>query len=129
MSKHPALYLSLLFVLGLITGGIIGVTFAKRQMIKPLDFSSISSSVQQELTTKLELDSAQRQKIDPLVVRSVERIKSIYFDTYRRIDGVIIDGQKELIAELRPEQIKKLSTLAKSREDFVRKHNPLDPQK
>ena len=129
MTKRLALYFALLFFLGLVTGGVIGVAATKRQITKPLDFPSIVSSVQKELATKLELDPDQRKKVDRLVERSVERIKKIYFDTYRRIDEVIIDGQEELTAELRPEQIEMLGTLAKSREEFVRKHNPLEPQK
>lgn len=129
MTKRLALYFALLFFLGLVTGGVIGVAATKRQITKPLDFQGIVSSVQKELATKLELDPDQRKKVDGLVVRSVERIKKIYFDTYRRIDEVIVDGQEELTAELRPGQIEKLGTLAKSREEFVRKHNPLEPQK
>ena len=127
--KKTTVYVLVIFLLGLATGGVIGVTFAKQQMMKAVKFKAIARGVQNELITKLDLDAAQQQKLGPLVDRSMDRIKVIYFDTLTKIDGVLLDSQNELVSELRPDQVAKLSTLAKSREDFIRKHNPMEPGK
>lgn len=127
--KKSTVYVLVIFLLGLATGGIIGVTFAKQQMMKAVKFKAIARGVQNELIEKLDLDSAQQQKLEPLVDRSMDRIKVIYFDTLTRIDEVLVDAQKELVADLRPEQVAKLSTLAKSRQDFIKKHNPMEAGK
>jgi hypothetical protein len=37
-----------------------------------------------------------------MVDRSVERIQVIYYDTLNKIDGVLLDGQKSLVADLPP---------------------------
>ena len=105
------------------------MTITKRQMMKPVDLTSIATIVKKELTEKLDLDAAQQKKIEPLVDRSMDRIRLIYFDTLGKIDGVLLDEQKNLVADLRPEQVAKLSSLAKSRQDFIRKHNPMEPAK
>jgi len=127
--KKTTVYVLVIFLLGLATGGVIGVTFAKQQMMKAVKFKAIARGVQNELITKLDLDAAQQQKLGPLVDRSMDRIKVIYFDTLTKIDGVLLDSQNELVSELRPDQVAKLSTLAKSREDFIRKHNPMESGK
>jgi len=115
----------MIFLLGVATGGVVGVTIAKQQMMQAVKFQTIAKSVKQELVEKLDLDVDQQKKLTPLVDRSMDRIKVIYFETLTKIDGVLLDSQKELVSELRPEQVAKLSTLAKSREDFIQKHNPM----
>lgn len=127
--KKTTVYVLVIFLLGLATGGVIGVTFAKQQMMKAVKFKAIARSVQNELVQKLDLDATQQQKLGPLVDRSMDRIKVIYFDTLTKIDGVLLESQNELVSELRPDQVAKLSTLAKSREDFIRKHNPMEAGK
>lgn len=123
--KKSTVYVLVIFLLGLATGGVIGVTIAKQQMMQAVKFKAIAKSVQNELIEKLDLDTAQQQKLGPLVDRSMDRIKVIYFDTLMKIDEVLLDSQNELVADLRPEQVAKLSTLAKSRQDFIQKHNPI----
>lgn len=127
--KKTTVYVLVIFLLGLASGGVIGVTFAKQQMMKAVKFKAIARSVQNELVQKLDLDATQQQKLGPLVDRSMDRIKVIYFDTLTKIDGVLLESQNELVSELRPDQVAKLSTLAKSREDFIRKHNPMEAGK
>lgn len=127
--KKSTLYVLAIFLVGLATGGVIGVTIAKRQISKPVEFRTIARAVKKELTTKLDLDEAQQKKVDPMVDQSVERIQVIYFDTLEKIDGVLLDSQKALISDLRPDQLAKLNTLAKSRKDFIQKHNPIELRK
>lgn len=127
--KKSTLYVLAIFLVGLATGGVIGVTIAKQQISKPVEFRTIARVVKKELTTKLDLDEAQQKKVDPMVDRSVERIQVIYFDTLEKIDGVLLDSQKALVSDLRPDQLAKLNTLAKSRKDFIQKHNPIELRK
>ncbi len=129
MNKKFSIYLILIFLLGLATGGVIGVTVAKQQMVQAFNLKSIGNIVKTEMTRKLDLDRTQQQQIDPLVNRATDRIHAIYLETLQRVDGVILDEQNQLVTYLRPDQIEKLSTLAKSREEFIRKHNPLEPKK
>ncbi len=127
--KKSTFYVLAIFLLGLATGGVIGLTVAKRQISKPVEFKTIARVVKKELSVKLDLDEAQKKKIDPMVDRSVERIQVIYYDTLERIDDVLLDSQKSLVSDLRPEQLAKMDSLAKSRKDFIRKHNPLELRK
>ena len=120
-------YLTALFLAGVLTGGLLGLSLAKKQMTRPLQLDRLAPRIEQEITTKLDLDAAQQQKLRPLIDRSLERIGGIYFQTLREIDGVLHDAQIELEADLRPEQKAKMGTLAPSRQDFIKKHNPLSP--
>lgn len=129
MNKKFTIYLILIFLLGLASGGIIGATVAKQQLIKALDLKTIGNIVKGEMTRKLDLDATQQQQIDPLVNRATDRIHNIYLETLQKVDGVILDEQNQLETYLRPDQIEKLSLLAKSREEFIRKHNPLEQKK
>lgn len=128
-SKKFLFYMLLIFALGLATGGVIGVTVAKRQMLKPVNLQAIGNQVKKELTHKLELDEAQQKQVGPLVDDGIDRVRVVYFDTLKKIDVVLTDEQEKLVRMLRPEQAAKLSTLARSREEFIQKHNPMEPQK
>ena len=129
MKRKFILALFLIFFLGLLTGGMIGIALAKRQISHMADLKIIGAIVKKELTSKLDLDPQQQQQVDPLVNRATDRIHGIYVDTLRRVDEVILDEQNQLVTYLRPDQVQKLSTVAKSREEFIRKHNPLESAK
>lgn len=126
IAKKSLVYILLIFLAGVVTGGVLGLSWSRQQMSRTMNFNAISRQIKAELTEKLNLDSAQQEKVGPLVDRSIERIRGIYADTLQRIDGVLLDEQKFLVADLRPDQIAKLGTIAKSRKEFIQKHNPLE---
>lgn len=125
--RDPRFYLAGLFLTGLVAGGCLGYSVARYQMMQPLKLSRLSSGIEAELTAKLGLDEDQQKKMRPLVEKSMGRVQGIYFQTMGQIDLVLQDAQRELESYLRPDQKAKMSDLATSREEFIRKHNPLSP--
>lgn len=125
MNRKYLLGLVVIFVIGLVTGGVIGVTVTKKEIMRRADLKVIGSMVKKEMTVKLDLDAKQQAQVGPLVNRATDRIHRIYLGTLEQIDDVLLEEQQELESYLRPEQVAKLSTLAKSREEFIRKHNPI----
>ncbi len=121
------LYLTGIFLAGFLAGGVLAVALVKQQLSQPYRLETIGPRVEKEIAQKLDLDAAQREKLRPLVQTTIKRINAIYFDTLQQVDAAIFDAQKVLVADLRPEQKEKLTTLATSREEFIRKHNPLPP--
>lgn len=121
--------LALIFLIGLASGGMLGVALYKQQLNKPANIKLIGAVVKKEMIQKLDLDASQQRQFDPLVDRATDRIQVIYDETLQRIDGVLREEQGELVSFLRPDQVKKLSSLAKSREDFIRQHNPMTSPK
>ena len=120
-------YLTAIFLAGVVAGAVLGTGAASRQMMQPLKLEYIARQVEKELTSKLDLDAGQRERVRPLIARTMERINIIYLETLEKIDGAIHEAQKSLVADLRPDQVEKLSTVAKDRKEFIRKHNPISP--
>lgn len=120
-------YLAAIFLAGLVAGAVLSAAVIHRQMLQPLQLDFIARQVEKELTNKLELDAGQRERVRPLIARTMEKINVIYVETLESIDRAIHEAQKSLVADLRPDQIEKLPTVAKDRKDFIRKHNPLSP--
>ncbi len=120
-------YLMAIFLAGLVAGAVLSTAFIHRQMMQPLKLDFIARQVEKELTDKLDLDAGQRERVGPLIARTMERINIIYLETLEKIDGAIHEAQKSLVADLRPDQVEKLSTVAKDRKEFIRKHNPISP--
>lgn len=125
--KKSWLYLAAIFLVGLATGGILGGTLVRRQMMEPLQLDRLGARVERELVIKLDLDAEQRKKLHPLTVTTMNRIERIYYDTMRKVDAAVRDAEEELLPDLRPDQIEKLKQLASTREEFIRKRNPLAP--
>lgn len=125
--RDTRFYLVALFLAGLLAGACLGYSAARYQIMQPLKLSRLSKGIQAELTSKLGLDSAQQEKMRPLVERSIGRIQGIYSNTMGEIELVLQDSQHELESFLRPDQKAKMSDLAASREEYISKHNPLTP--
>ncbi|TSA37557.1 MAG: hypothetical protein D4R65_00410 [Verrucomicrobiaceae bacterium] len=127
MNRKTYLYLAAIFLVGALTGGLLGATLTKQYLVKALHPKALASRIEKELTQKLGLDDAQQKTTRLLVDRSMARIMGIYAETIQKVDAELLDAQKELTSELTPEQRIKLKDLAASRQDFLRKHAPVAP--
>lgn len=125
--KKSWFYLTAIFLVGLVTGGILGATLVRRQMMQPLQLDRLGARVERELIVKLDLDAEQQKKIHPLTVTTMNRIERIYYDTMRKVDAAVRDAEEKLLPDLRPDQMEKLQKLARTREEFIRQRNPLSP--
>lgn len=125
--KKIALYLVAIFCVGLVAGGVLGVSLTKYHLLQSLHPKRLASRIEKELVQKLDLNPAQQQKTHILVDHSMTRIMGIYSETIQKVDAELLDAQNELVSELTPEQREKLKALAKNRQDFLRQHAPIAP--
>jgi Spy/CpxP family protein refolding chaperone len=118
MSKWKiSLYLSALFLAGVVTGSIVTVQIGKRMMMRVMQSEVMASHWQHNLETRLNLTAAQSQKIKPIIRDGMKDFSSVLCD---QTCLVLSNCNARIELELTPEQKIKFAEIEKQQQQFIR---------
>ena len=123
--QRAALWVGIVFVLGLALGGVLGYSSAHRRVAAaspPLSEPERRAHRVAELTQVLSLSPQQSQQIDAILKEIHGEIKAVHDQTDAQIEQLKQKGRSQMRAVLTPEQAPKLDEYLK-RLDEERKRN------
>jgi hypothetical protein len=111
------LYLSALFLAGVVTGAILTAQIGRRMMMRVMQPEAMAGRWQHDLETKLNLSAGQSQKIAPIIRDGMKDFGA----TMRDQTGLALSNCNARIAlELTPEQKVKFAEIEKEQQAFIR---------
>jgi Spy/CpxP family protein refolding chaperone len=118
MSKWKiGLYLSVLFLAGVVTGAILTAQIGRRMMMHVMQPEAMAGRWQHDLETRLNLTAAQSQKITPIITDGMKDFGLVMRDQ----TGLALSNCNARIAlELTPEQKIKFAEIEKEQQAFIR---------
>ena len=130
------LYLATIFLVGGITGGVMGWTGAHQRIMAPPTSHDICENVRHRLQSELELTPAQVNQLDPLLEKRAKEMEAIHSRTIQQFEELIRASNEEIATTLglNPAQKAKLQEMEKKRQEFMRKRsqppgNPRGPRR
>ena len=103
----------LVFVLGVLSGGI-GVYRFHRSALDRFargEPARVPEFYVRKLSHRLDLDPAQRERVETIVRRTVGEVRQVREECRPRIDEALEKGRRDIRAELRPEQQRRFDEL------------------
>ena len=111
------LYLSALFLAGVVTGAILTAQIGRRMMMRVMQPEAMAGRWQHDLETRLNLTAAQSQKIAPIIGDGMKNFGAVMRDQ----TGLALSNCNARIAlELTPEQKIKFAEIEKEQQAFIR---------
>ena len=137
LTKNKILvYLATIFLVGGITGGVLGWTGAQQRIMAPPSSRKICDHLRHSLESELDLTRAQLKQLDPLLEKRAREMEAIHSRTIQQFEELIRASNEEIATTLglNPTQRAKLEEMEKKRQDFLRKRfrppgNPPGPRK
>ncbi|PYK96260.1 MAG: hypothetical protein DME19_20285 [Verrucomicrobia bacterium] len=120
-------YLATIFLVGGITGGVLGWTRAQERWSHPPDGKTICDHVLLRLQSELKLTPEQVRQIDPILEKRAKQMDAIHSRTIKEIEALIRNSNEEIASVLTPEQQQKLKQMEREREEFFRKRSRHGP--
>ena len=118
MSKWKiSLYLSALFLAGVVTGAIVTAQIGKRMMMHVMQPEAMAGRWQHDLETRLNLTADQSQKIAPIIQDSMKGFGSVLCD---QMELALSNCNARIEQELTPEQKIKFAEIEKEQQQFIR---------
>jgi hypothetical protein len=122
--RRLALYLTSLFLAGVVTGGSLSWGLIKKNEFKPAP-GDMAQHITRSLQAQLKLNADQVEKIRPAVDKAVQNLTSIHDQTRPQIDQVFQNLNLELAKHLTAEQCDKLQELDRKRREHQQgEHRP-----
>ena len=111
MSKlKPILLVVLIFVAGfaagVVTTRVVVRRFVQRAILQP---DLMREKIERDLTRRLQLDAAQREKVQKILMETHARLKAVRREFQPQFAGVVRDSANEISALLTPEQRERFS--------------------
>ena len=126
-SRKAALWVALIFVLGMALGGVLGYTFAHRSYAASVQAPQTDAAKRaqrlEHLSQELSLTPDQRAQIDVILGDVLAQYKTIRDSTNPQINEARQKGRARIRAVLTPEQLQKFEAFLQ-RLDAERKKNP-----
>ncbi len=118
MSKWKiGLYLSALFLAGVVTGAILTAQIGRRMMMRVMQPEAMAGRWQRDLETRLNLTAAQSQKIAPIITDGMKNFGAVMRDQ----TGLALSNCNARIEmELTPEQKIKFAEIEQEQQNFIR---------
>jgi hypothetical protein len=118
MSKWKiSLYLSALFLAGVVTGAILTAQIGKRMMMHAMQPEAMAGHWQHDLEKRLSLTAEQSQKIAPIIRDGMKNFGAVLCDQ----TGLALSNCNARIAlEFTPEQKIKFAEIEKEQQQFIR---------
>ncbi len=129
MSKWKiGLYLSALFLAGVVTGAILTAQIGKRMMMKATRPRAMAEHWRHDLEGRLGLTAEQSQKIEPIIMDGITNFGSVLCD---QAEWVLSNCNARIALELTPDQRIKFENIEKEQQQFIRSrfNNPTSPKK
>ena len=118
MSKWKIIvYLSALFLAGVVTGAILTAQIGRHIMKKIMQPEAMAGHWQHDLETRLNLTPAQSQKIAPIIRDGMKNFGSTLCD---QMELVLSNCNARIELELTPEQKIKFTDIEKEQQQFIR---------
>jgi len=128
MSKWKIIvYLSALFLAGVVTGGILAAQIGRHMMMRVMQPEAMAGHWQHDLENRLNLTAAQSEKIAPIIRDSMNSFGPAMRD---QMGLALSNCNARIEQELTPEQKIKFAEIEKEQQQFVRsRFNGGPPQK
>ena len=120
-------YLAAIFLVGGVTGAVLGWTGAKERWWHPPDGKTICDHVRHRLQSELNLRPDQVREINPILEKRAKEMDAIHSRTIKEIEELIRSTNVEIAKVLGPEQQQKLDQMEREREEFFRKRSHHGP--
>lgn len=118
MSKLKiSLYLSALFLAGVVTGTFLTHQVGKRIMMKMMQPSAMAERWRHDLEGKLGLTAEQSAKIKPIIADGMDTFRASFHD---QMQLSLSNCNARIAVELTPEQRVKLAEVEKEQQEFIR---------
>lgn len=117
--QKAALWLALVFVLGIGLGGVLGYSFAHRSSAATTNPPPMSESERrarrvEEMTREIGLNPEQTKKLDEIIQKAHQEMKAIHEKAEADNEAVRMKARAEFRTYLTPEQLPKF-------EEFIKK--------
>ncbi|MCE0483082.1 MAG: hypothetical protein LV479_02455 [Methylacidiphilales bacterium] len=114
----PGLALSLIFVVGMITGGALTLAFAPAFFLRPPPpgEAQIKNHLIGYLTRRLDLTPDQQAKIKPILADAARQMQGVHREEVGRISQILEKANAQIATILTPEQQARLQKLQKEME-------------
>ena len=127
------LYLAAIFLVGGVTGGVLGWTGANRNRMEPPSPKGMCDHFRHQLKSELDLTPAQLQQLDPLLEKRANGMEALRSRTIQQFEELIRASNEEIATTLglNSAQRAKLEEMERKRQEFMRKRfrPPGDPHK
>jgi Spy/CpxP family protein refolding chaperone len=100
----------IVFLAGAMTGIFVSASFARHFFFRP-DPAAMRERMRHRLRTELSLSDEQLAKISPIIDQTAAQLEEIRADTGRRVHQAFAEANREIAAELTPEQRAKLQKM------------------
>jgi Spy/CpxP family protein refolding chaperone len=118
MSKWKiSLYLSALFLAGVVTGAILTAQIGRRMMMRVMQPEAMAGHWQHDLESRLNLTAAQSQKIAPIIR---DGMKTFGLGMRDQTGLALSNCNARIALELTPEQKIKFAEIEKEQQAFIR---------
>ena len=117
-------YIAAIFIVGAIAGASVAMSINHRRMGGPMRAHEMIQLVRGRLRERLDLTSAQVQKIDPIIEKLGTEMRAIHMDAMQRAGKLMDNAHDQIAAELTPEQKKKLERLDRERHNWMHDRPP-----
>ncbi len=114
-------YLLVVFIAGLVAGGVLGYSKGRRAVFRPPDPNSMTTRALERLTHELRLDSEQVAKVKPLVEETNEEIYAAHGETLGRVCELMRRCNRKIEPILREDQRHLMKNFESKREASIRK--------
>jgi hypothetical protein len=118
MSKWKiSLYLAVLFLAGVVTGGILTAQAGKRMMLKAMKPQAMADHWRHDLEGRLNLTAEQSQKIEPMLMDGMSNFGMALCD---QAELQLSNCNARIVVELTPQQKIKFTEIDKEQQQFIR---------
>jgi Spy/CpxP family protein refolding chaperone len=118
---RPWLVMTLIFVLGIVTGVALALTFAPHGPPPPGD-KQMERHWLDHLTRRLHLTENQRAKIGPILEGASQQIRGVHREEVDRVGHIFDDVDARISTLLTPDQQSEFQKLKQERQDDFARH-------
>jgi Spy/CpxP family protein refolding chaperone len=117
----------LVFVAGIMTGGLLSSLHMRRHFLGPPHSGEIGERMREHLQRALDLTPEQAKKISPIVDATSAKLEAIRIETAQRVRSTMEESERQISPELTPDQQKKLQTLKHEHQTMMMHHGFMPP--
>jgi Spy/CpxP family protein refolding chaperone len=110
-----ALYLTVIFALGSLTGWMAGTKTTKEKMLSPQLPDPVGTRMRDDLHKELDLSPEQKTKVDSILEQNSKDMKTLFDSNLQRIRQLSSNRDAQIVGLLSPEQKNKFEDLQKKR--------------
>ena len=124
--QRAALWVAVVFLLGVSLGGVVGYVFAHRSVSAnaPLTAQERRAQKVEQLTREADLTPEQQQRLEAILTQLHAEYKALHAQSDAQIDEARQKGRNQIRAILTPEQKPKFEEFLKRMDEERKRHAP-----